>query len=143
MAANAQFHFAGSLLSPHPNCLPYQVLTCLCYNMHLPKARGPRYPTPSVVLFPLGGQLFKIPSPQEALKTLRTPPRLPYGSYCPTCRHPVPGWSCLDVFSTVEPSVTEFCLPSVCVSLCYVPPVKENLNLTPWLHPDEKADRGH
>ena len=143
MAANAQFNFAGSLLRAAPNCLPYQALTCLCYNMHLPKARGSRYPTPRVALSSLGRQLFKIPSPQEALKTLRTSPRLPYRSYSPTCCYPVPGWSSLDVFSTVEPSVTEFCLPALWVSLCYVPPVKDNLNLTPQLHPDEKADSGH
>ena len=143
MAANAQFNFAGSLLSPQPNCLPYQALTCLCYNMHLPKARGPRYPTPRVALSSLGRQLFKIPSPQEALKTLQTSSHLPYRSYSPTCCYPVPGWSSLDVFSTVEPSVTEFCLPALWVSLCFVSPVKDNLNLTPQLHPDEKANRGH
>ena len=143
MAANAQFNFAGSLLSPQPNCLPYQALTCLCYNMHLPKARGPRYPTPRVALSSLGRQLFKIPSPQEALKTLQTSSHLPYRSYSPTCCYPVPGWSSLDVFSTVEASVTEFCLPALWVSLCFVSPVKDNLNLTPQLHPDEKANRGH
>lgn len=57
MAANAQFNFAGSLLSPHPNCLPYQVLTCLCYNMHL--GQRPQIPNTQHGAFSLGSAVIQ------------------------------------------------------------------------------------
>lgn len=126
MAKNSQFLLAESLLNPHPNFFPDQVLTLLGYNAHklnfqslqmlntqewtlLPWAAGVIQNTQS----PVSPQNLANPTPLVICKLLHT---------VLACCHPVPGYTPLH-----DPSVTWICEKQ---EFCFIYPSFMHLNVT-------------